>query len=168
MLGKMAHDCLVSVRTVPTIEGVAVAGFDGIEQSLLDRKAQAGMIESNQGTNSGEIKAEWVKWGTCGTGCQGNSLGCTVQVVDQAGYPGCAGGKDALDGMRVGCHRHGWRNDHWGWWRQLRGTGWWHRKQSKSWDGWQRSCGTGHILGVSGLGGKRKVPEMRTSLILPA
>ncbi len=95
MLGKITHDCLVSVQTVPgcigvgeAIEGVTVAGFDGVEPSLLDRKAQAGMIETNQGTNAGEIKAARVKWGTCGTGGQGNSLGCTVQVVDQAGDPG--------------------------------------------------------------------------------
>ncbi len=113
MLGKMAHDCLVSIWTVlccigvgEAIEGVAVARFDDIEPSLLDWKAQAGMIESNQGTNAGEIKAVWVKWGTWGTGCQGNSLGCTVQVVDQAGYPGRAGGKDALAGTRIGCSRH--------------------------------------------------------------
>ncbi len=63
LLGKMAHDCLVSIRTVPgcigvdeAIEGLAVASFDGVKPSLLDRKAQAGMIESNQGTNAGEIK----------------------------------------------------------------------------------------------------------------
>ncbi len=63
----MAHDCLVSSRTVhgcievgEAIEGVAVAGFDGVKPSLLDRKAQAGMIETNQGTNAGEIKAAWV------------------------------------------------------------------------------------------------------------
>jgi hypothetical protein len=68
LLGKMAHDCLVSVRTVPdcigvgeAIKGVTVSGFDGVEPSLLDRKAQAGMIESNQGPNAGEIKAAWVK-----------------------------------------------------------------------------------------------------------
>ncbi len=171
----MAHDCLVSVRTVPgyigvgeAIEGVAVAGFDGIKPSLLDRKAQAGMIESNQCTNAGEIKAAWVKWGTCGTGCQGNSLGCTVQVVDQAGYLRRAGGKDALAGMRVSCCRHGWWNDHWGQWGQSGDTGWWSRKWSRSWDGRQRSCGTGHILGVSSLSGERKVPEMQTSLIPPA
>ncbi len=67
MLGKMAYDPIVSVRTVPgcvgvgeAIEGVAVASFDGIEPSLLDRKAQAGMIESNQGTNADEIKAACV------------------------------------------------------------------------------------------------------------
>ncbi len=60
----MAHDRLVSIQTVPVcigvgeaIEGVAVAGFDGIQPSLLDWKAQAGMIEPNQGTNAGEIKA---------------------------------------------------------------------------------------------------------------
>ncbi len=67
----MAHDRLIHIRTVPgcigvgeAIEGVAVASFDGIEPSLLDRKAQAGMIKSNQGTNAGEIKAVWVKWGS--------------------------------------------------------------------------------------------------------
>ncbi len=94
MLSKMAHDWLISVWTVPgcigvgeAIKGVAVASFDGVEPSFLDQKIQAGMIESNQGTNAGDIKAAWVKWGTCDTGCQGNSLGCTVQVVDQAGYP---------------------------------------------------------------------------------
>jgi hypothetical protein len=68
LLGKMAHDHLVSIRTVPgcigvgeAIKGVAVSGFDGIKPSLLDRKAQAGMIETNQGTNAGEIKAVWVE-----------------------------------------------------------------------------------------------------------
>ncbi len=119
LLGKMAHDCLVSIRTVPgcigvgeAIKSVANASFDGIEPCLLDQKAQAGMIKSNQGTNSGEIKAAWVKWGTSSTDCQGNSLGCTVLVVDQAGYPGCAGGKVALAGMQVACSRHSWWNDH--------------------------------------------------------
>ncbi len=68
LLGKMVHDCLVSIRTVPgfigvgkAIEGVAVASLNGIKPRLLDRKAQAGMIETNQGTNAGEIKAAWVK-----------------------------------------------------------------------------------------------------------
>ncbi len=77
MLGKMAHNSLVSIRTLPgcigvgeAIKGVTVAGFDGIEPSLLDRKAQAGVIESNQGTNAGEIKTAWVKRGTCGMGCK--------------------------------------------------------------------------------------------------
>ncbi len=109
LLDKMAHDHLISFRTVPgcigvdeAIKGVAVAGYDGgVEPSLLDRKAQAGKIDSNQGTNAGEIKAACVKWGNCSTGCKGNSLGCTLQVVDQAGYPRRAGGKDALAGIRV-------------------------------------------------------------------
>ncbi len=121
----MAHDHLISVWTVPgsigvgeAIKSVAFPGFDSIEPSLFDREAQAGMIEPNQGTNAGEIKTAWVKWGTCGMGGQGNSLGCTVQVVDQAGNPGSVSGKDALAGMRVCCSRHGWRNDHWGRWGQ--------------------------------------------------
>ncbi len=85
MLGKMAHDCLIGIRTglgrigvSEALEGVSVAGFDCFEPSLLDRKAQAGMIEPNQGTNAGEIEAAWVKWGTCGTGGQGNNLGCDI------------------------------------------------------------------------------------------
>ncbi len=84
MLGKMAHDPLIGVWTVPgqigvceALKGVAVAGFDSIQPSLLDRETKAGMIEPNQGTNAGEIKAAWVKWGTCGLGGQGNSLACT-------------------------------------------------------------------------------------------
>jgi hypothetical protein len=116
VLDKMAHDRLISVQTVPgcigvgeAIEGVSVASFDGVKPSLHDRKAQAGMIETNQGTNAGEIKAAWVKWGICGTGGQGNSLGCAIQVVDQAGDPGRVGGKDALAGIRVCCRRHGWQ-----------------------------------------------------------
>ncbi len=81
----MAHDRLIGVWTVPghiavgeALEGVAVASFDSIKPSLLDWEAQAGMIEPNQGTDAGEIKAAWVKSGTCGMGGQGNSLGCTV------------------------------------------------------------------------------------------
>jgi hypothetical protein len=70
--------------------------------------------------------------------------------------------------MRVGCCRHGWQNDHWGQWGLLRDTGWWRRKQKRSWNGGPRSCGTGCILGVRGLGGERKMPETRTSLIPPA
>ena len=85
LLGKMAHDRLIGVRTVlgrigvsEALEGVAVAGFDRIKPNLLDREAQAGMIEPNQGANAGEIKIVGVEWGTCGTGGQGNSLGCAV------------------------------------------------------------------------------------------
>jgi hypothetical protein len=171
----MAHDCLGSVWAVPScsevgevIKGVTVAGIDGIVPRLLDGKAQAGMIEPNQGTKDRVINTAWVKWGTCSMGGQGNNLGCSVQVVDQAGNPGRVGGNDALAGMRVGCRQHGWRNDHWGWWGQLPDTGWWCRKQKRTWDRRMRSCGTSHILGVSGLGGERKMPETWTSLISPA
>ncbi len=85
LLGKMAHDGLIGVRTVPgrigvgeALEGVAVAGLDSVKPSLLDRETKVGMIEPNQGTDAGEIKAAWVKQGTCGLGGQGNSLGCAV------------------------------------------------------------------------------------------
>jgi hypothetical protein len=43
----MAHDCLIGIQTVlgrigvdEALEGVAVAGFDSIKPSLLDREAQ--------------------------------------------------------------------------------------------------------------------------------
>ncbi len=81
----MANDRLIDIWTVPgssevgeAFEGVAVAGFDSVEPSLLDKEALTGMIELNQGTNAKEIKAARVKWGTCGSGGQGNSLGCAV------------------------------------------------------------------------------------------
>jgi hypothetical protein len=55
LLGKMAHDCIIGIGTVPgsigvgeALKGAAVAGFDSIKPSLLDREAQAGMIETNQ------------------------------------------------------------------------------------------------------------------------
>ncbi len=45
LLGKMAHDCLISIRTVlgcigvsEALKGVAVTGFDSVEPSLLDGK----------------------------------------------------------------------------------------------------------------------------------
>jgi hypothetical protein len=68
VLGKIAHDCLIGIRTVPgsiglgeALKGVTVAKFDSVEPSLFDREAQAGMIEPNQCTNAGEVKAAWVR-----------------------------------------------------------------------------------------------------------
>jgi hypothetical protein len=49
----MAHDGFVSVRTIlgcigvgEAFEGVAVAGLDGIEPDLFDRKTKTGMIKA--------------------------------------------------------------------------------------------------------------------------
>jgi hypothetical protein len=46
LLGEIAHDHLVCIRTVPgcigvgeTIKDVTVAGFDGINPSLINREA---------------------------------------------------------------------------------------------------------------------------------
>ena len=112
----------ICIRTVPgcigvgkAIKGVTVAGFDGIEPSLFDREAKAGMIKSNQGTGAGKIEAAQVKWGTCGPGCQGDLLGCAIQVVDQAGSTRSAGSQDALAGMMMIYSHHGRRVNHWGW-----------------------------------------------------
>jgi hypothetical protein len=60
LLGEMTHDRFVCVRTIlgsigvgETIEGVAVASFDGIQPGLFDWEAKTGMIKSNQGANAG-------------------------------------------------------------------------------------------------------------------
>jgi len=57
------------------------------------------VTKSNQGANAGQIKAAKIKWSTRSSGSQSNSLGCTIEVVYQAGSPGGAGGKDSLTGM---------------------------------------------------------------------
>jgi hypothetical protein len=99
LLGEMAHDRFVCVRTIlgsigvgEALEGVAVAGFDGIQPGLFDWKAKTGMIKTNQGTNTGQIKAARIEGGTRSSGSQSNCLGCTVEVVYRAGRPGSAGG----------------------------------------------------------------------------
>ncbi len=81
------------------LEGVTVAGFDGIQPGLFDWKAKTGVVKTNQGANAGQIKAARIKGSTRNLGSQSNSLGCTVEVVNQAGRPGGAGGKDSLTGM---------------------------------------------------------------------
>jgi hypothetical protein len=60
LLGEMAHDGFVCVRTIlgsigvgKALEGVTIASFDGIQPGLFDWKAKTGMIKSNQGTNAG-------------------------------------------------------------------------------------------------------------------
>ncbi len=56
----MTHDGLIQVGAVAShigvgepIKGVAVAGLDGIQPSLLDWKAQAGMVEANKSSYAG-------------------------------------------------------------------------------------------------------------------
>ena len=95
----MAHDRFVCIRTIlgrigvgEALEGVAVAGFDGIQPGLFDWKAKTGVIKSNQGANAGQIKAERIEGSTRSSGSQSNSVGCTIEVVHQAGSPGSAGG----------------------------------------------------------------------------
>jgi hypothetical protein len=52
LLSQMTHDGLVCIRTVSghvgvrdAVKGVAVAGLDGLDLCLLDKKTQAGMIK---------------------------------------------------------------------------------------------------------------------------
>jgi hypothetical protein len=108
LLGEMAHDGFVCIRTVlgcigvgEAFEGVAVASLDGIEPGLFDRKTKTGMVKSNQGANAGQIKAARIEGSTSSPGSQSNSLGGTVEVVYRAGGPGRVGGEDTLAGMRM-------------------------------------------------------------------
>ncbi len=52
LLGKVAHDRLVGVGTVldrigvgEALKGVAVAGFDGVQPGLFDRKVETGVVK---------------------------------------------------------------------------------------------------------------------------
>ncbi len=108
LLGEVAHDDFVCIRTIlgcigvgEALEGVAVAGLDGIQPGLFDWKAKTGMIKTNQGANAGKIKAARIEGSTCSPGSQSSSLGGTVEVVYRAGGPGRAGGEDTLAGMRM-------------------------------------------------------------------
>ncbi len=120
LLGEVAHDCLVGVGTIlgrigvgEALEGVAVAGFDGVQPGLFAWKAKTGVVKTNQGANAGQIKAARIEGSPRSSGSQSNSLGCTVEVVNRAGRPGGVGGEDFLTGMwqaRVqsniwSCHR---------------------------------------------------------------
>jgi len=51
LLGEMANDCFICIQTIlgsigvgEALEGVAVAGFDGIQPGLFNWKAKTGMI----------------------------------------------------------------------------------------------------------------------------
>jgi hypothetical protein len=85
LLGQMSQDRLAGiwaiaghVRVGQAIERVAVARFDSIKPRLIDRKAKAGMVEANQGTNAGEIHAARVKSCARDADCQGHGLSGTV------------------------------------------------------------------------------------------
>ncbi len=106
LLGKVAHDRLVGAGTIlghigvgEALEGVAVAGFDGVQPGLFDREAETGVVKTHQGANAGQIKAARVEGSTSGSGSQSYSLGCAIEVVNRAGSPGDAGGKESLAGM---------------------------------------------------------------------
>ncbi len=106
LLGQMSQDCLVGIWAIAghigvgqAIKQVTVSCFDGVEPCLLDRKAKAGMVEADQGTDAGEIHAARVKSCAGGAGCQGHGLSGIVEVEDRAGFAVWANGMDALAGM---------------------------------------------------------------------
>ena len=64
----MTHDGFIQIGSVACnigvgepIKGVTVAGLDGIQPSLLDRKAQACMVEANESRYAGKVEAQGSK-----------------------------------------------------------------------------------------------------------
>ncbi len=63
LLGQMTHDGLVRIGTIScgigicAIEGVTTPCPDGIEPGLFDGEAKTCMIEADECTNAGEVKA---------------------------------------------------------------------------------------------------------------
>ncbi len=72
----MTQDGLIRVGAVAShigvgeaIKGVTVAGLDGIQPSLLDRKAQACMLEANESSYAGQVEALGINGSVGGQGC---------------------------------------------------------------------------------------------------
>jgi hypothetical protein len=138
-LDQMSQDGLVGIRTIAgyigvgqAIERVAVSRFDSVKPCLLDWKAKAGMVEANQGTDTGEVHAARVKCCAGGVGCQGHGLSGTVEVEERAGFALWAKGMDALAGMqavvsgtRPPAPGAAWQQDRWG------------RSDGITWGGWR-------------------------------
>jgi hypothetical protein len=64
----MTQDGFACIQTVSchvavgeTLERVTVASLDGVEPCLLDRKAKACMVESNESSHAGKVKALGIK-----------------------------------------------------------------------------------------------------------
>jgi hypothetical protein len=109
LLGQMSQDGLIGIWAIAgyigvgqAIKQVTVTCFDSVEPCLLDWKAKAGMVESNQGTDAGEVHVARIKHRAGGVGCQSHDLGCTVEVEDRIGFASWAKGLDALAEMQ-GC-----------------------------------------------------------------
>jgi hypothetical protein len=71
----MTHYGLLRVGAVPcsigvgkTVEGLKVAGLDGLQPSLLDWKAHACMVKPYKRGNAGQVKAVGIKGGLGGQG----------------------------------------------------------------------------------------------------
>jgi hypothetical protein len=75
LLGQMTHDGLVCIGTIPrgigiceTVEGVTIPCPDGIEPRLFDGEAKTCMIETDEGSNAGQVKAAGIEGDPGGSG----------------------------------------------------------------------------------------------------
>ena len=91
MLGKMSHDGLVGVGTVPSgigvceaVEGFTISCLDGVEPCLLDREEKACVVEADECSNAREVEAARIEGCLGSLRCQGHSLNRPVQICHRA------------------------------------------------------------------------------------
>ena len=77
------------------------------------------MVQTNQGSDAGEVEAVGVECDAGRPGCHSHGLCGIIQVEDGEGFAGCAGGMDALAGIREDHRRCSQLRNHRGW------CGWW-------------------------------------------
>ncbi len=87
------------------------------------------MVESDESTNAGEIKAAGIERGCGGPGSKSQGLGRSVLIADKAGSASIINGAEPLAGLEQGGGSHGRRPVR-GW----RGGRWW----ALNWDDGRR------------------------------
>jgi len=104
----MTHNGLIRICAVScsigvseTVKGFTVAGFDGFQPCLLDRKAKTCMVESDKRTNSWEIKTAGMEKGLGGLGSESQGLGNSVLVANEAGVASIINGTKPLAVMEL-------------------------------------------------------------------
>jgi hypothetical protein len=89
----MSHDGLVGVGTVPrgigvreAVEGFTISCLDGVEPCLLDREAEACVVEADECSDAREVEAARIEWDLGSFRCQGQILNWSMQVCHRAGH----------------------------------------------------------------------------------
>jgi hypothetical protein len=102
----MAQDGLIGIGAVSryvgvgeTVKRVKVASPDSIQPCLFDWEANACMVETNESSYAGEIKASGIEGRPGGLGCQCHGLSRIVHECDRAGLASIIDGLKPMAGM---------------------------------------------------------------------